>query len=288
MQSFNPQHVILTGIARSGTTLICILLNELPNVVALDEPIERAEISQVHPRGFLQFIDNNFNSIQQMIQQTNKAISTQVDGRLDNHYLDRRERNSLRQRAVSVGMIEVNKKLDDNFLLVIKHIVPFTANVDRFMQYYPTYAVVRNPLAILASWNTISAPYREGYIHDFATPHAAGIAQYLEQSKDHLERQVALLSWHFEAYRPLLARNAVIYYEHLIESNGRALQVITPQAATLDTPLANRNQNPLYDCALMIKLGKYLLSSQGAFWDFYGKSSVESLMAQEERYAQPD
>ncbi len=32
-------NIILTGIPRSGTTLICYLLNKIPNTVALHEPM---------------------------------------------------------------------------------------------------------------------------------------------------------------------------------------------------------------------------------------------------------
>ncbi len=34
----NENNVILTGIPRSGTTLVCYLLNQLPNTIALHEP----------------------------------------------------------------------------------------------------------------------------------------------------------------------------------------------------------------------------------------------------------
>jgi len=36
--------IILTGIARSGTTLTCALLNKLPQTVALHEPMNPAEL----------------------------------------------------------------------------------------------------------------------------------------------------------------------------------------------------------------------------------------------------
>ena len=36
--------IILTGIARSGTTLSCSLLNKLPQCVALHEPMNPAEL----------------------------------------------------------------------------------------------------------------------------------------------------------------------------------------------------------------------------------------------------
>jgi len=36
--------IILTGIARSGTTLTCFLLNKLPQAVALHEPMDPSQL----------------------------------------------------------------------------------------------------------------------------------------------------------------------------------------------------------------------------------------------------
>ena len=40
----NSYNVILTGIPRAGTTLSCVLLNKLPNTIALVEPMLTSEL----------------------------------------------------------------------------------------------------------------------------------------------------------------------------------------------------------------------------------------------------
>ena len=40
-----------------------------------------------------------------------------------------------------------------------------------------------------------------------------------------------------------------------------------------------RNLNPLYDRDEMLRLGERLLASEGAYWRFYPKKSVEGLLA---------
>ncbi len=42
-------NIILTGVPRSGTTLICHLLNQLPGVGALHEPLEKTRWPQDTP-----------------------------------------------------------------------------------------------------------------------------------------------------------------------------------------------------------------------------------------------
>jgi len=49
-------------------------------------------------------------------------------------------------------VIEVDKQLSPDFLLVMKHNSAFAGVLDRLVRRLPVYAVVRNPLSILSSW----------------------------------------------------------------------------------------------------------------------------------------
>lgn len=273
-------NVILASVARSGSTLTCRLLNELPNVVASDEPFERDEIRTCPPAHFVHFVETRFQHLRQMLDAEQHLISSQVNKQLDNHYAEHVAQNSLRRRVTNMGKIKVGKPLNGDYLVVMKHTLCFTAYVKEFTLHYPTYAVVRNPLAILASWNSIDSAYNTGFVPEYAVPHVASLTCRLEQIQDVLAKQIRLLSWHFECFQPLLAQNRVIFYEQLIASQGQALEVITSKASTLQMCLENKNHNPLYDSALMLKIGDALLSSSGDFWDFYPRDSVENLMMQ--------
>jgi hypothetical protein len=71
----------------------------------------------------------------------------------------------------------------------------------------------------------------------------------------------------------------VIRYEDVVVSGGGALGVIVPSARALDEPLLSRNLNPLYDREDMLRIGERLLASEGAYWRFYSRESVEDLLA---------
>lgn len=43
----NDNDIILTGVPRSGTTLACLLLSKLPDVVALNEPMRTARFRSI-------------------------------------------------------------------------------------------------------------------------------------------------------------------------------------------------------------------------------------------------
>ena len=54
---------------------------------------------------------------------------------------------------------------------------------------------------------------------------------------------------------------------------------VVPSACLLDEPLESHNLNPFYDRDDMLRIGERLLASDGAYWRFYTKESVEGLLA---------
>ncbi|MEM8947847.1 MAG: hypothetical protein AAGA21_03420 [Pseudomonadota bacterium] len=276
---YSPDDAILVGPARSGTTLACGLLNKLPDVVALDEPFERERLQKIPgPDAFLTIVDNQFKSQRSMIETKGEADSTlSENGYLANHYATKGDTTTLRKRQVALNkMRDVNAASD--FKLIIKHTLPFTAQLKELARRYETFVLVRNPLAILASWNSIDAAYREGMIQPYVEPLADGdLMKRLKAITDRLERQVDLLEWHFEQYRPALRNAKVIRYEDMVETGGRALKVVSTSAGDLNEDLKSHNTNPLYDRELIWELKEKLIARRGAFWDFYAPKQVDEL-----------
>ena len=149
--------------------------------------------------------------------------------------------------------------------------------LDSLANGYRCYALVRNPLAVLASWNEVDIKAREG-----RSPTAEAmdpeLARELGSLDDAGARQLRLLAWFFERYRDTLPAEAVIRYEDAIASGGAALSPISEAAAELKEPLENRNESELYDPEFVRTMGERLLCSEGAYWDFYSRESVEELL----------
>ena len=59
---------------------------------------------------------------------------------------------------------------------------------------------------------------------------------------------------------------------------GGALSAITPVAKTLREPLSSQNLNALYNREELRELGNRSLCSEGAYWRFYTRESVEKLI----------
>ena len=274
-----PDNVIFVGPARSGTTLACNLLNKIPNVVALDEPFERDLLQELAgPDAFLAAIADKFTSQRAMIETRGEAHSTLSEGgQLSNHYATEPSSTTLRKRQVALDKMR-GVNVTRNFKLIIKHTLPFTALFHEIIKHYETFVIVRNPLAILLSWNSIDAAYRDGRIQPYVRPLTSDdLLQRLRILDDRFERQNTLLQWHFEQYRPALRAATVIRYENVVETNGKALRLIAPSARSLDEDMQSHNTNSLYDRNLIWELKEKLIATRGAIWDFYTPADVEQL-----------
>lgn len=245
--------------------------------MALDEPFERDALRAISADAFMAFIAEQFRRQRSMIESSGEALSTKGESSLINHYARSPSLSGIRRRQVDLGRIRV-KPATKEFMLVLKHTIPFTAFVEELMDEYRIYALVRNPLAILASWNTIDSAYREGRIQPYAASLTRDLVKRLARFEHTLDRQIALLDWHFEQYRPLLHSGAVVRYEDIIQTGGGALGVVADSARRIRQSLTNHNSNQVYDRDLMQELKKKLLVTRGAIWDFYEPASIEQLL----------
>jgi hypothetical protein len=291
--------VLLAGIPRSGTTLACELLNLLPETVALDEPMRvswltgAARVDEqpgaspapgskpAAPLDREQIcgeVERFMRLTRRTITDEKTAVSQQVEGRVfGGKWADDYDESGVRTGLAKRGEIKVEKQLSPDFMLVIKHTGAFTALLGTLVKTFPVYAIVRNPLAILSSWETIPFPAREGRHHVVEAIDPA-LTGELERIDDRLDRELHLLGWFFARYRDFLPGDRVVRYEDLVRSRGTALKAVTARAAALAEPLEDRNVTSVYDRDTMHAVAKRLLDSEGAYWDFYERASVEELL----------
>jgi len=182
-----------------------------------------------------------------------------------------------RQQIARREEIPVGKALSPQFTLFVKHNSAFAGVLPDLSRRAPVYGIVRNPLAILASWNTVPFPVSRGHAHA-AERFEPRLAQSLARLADVHARQLHLLQWFFDRLQEVLGSSRIVRYEDIIASEGSVLQVIHPSAAAVKTPLASRNHSKVYDEKTMNELGRRLLGTDGAFWNFYDRADVLGLM----------
>jgi len=290
-----PDDVLLTGPQRSGTTLVCSLLNDLPATVALDEPVpvgiltgpeladglarfvaeQRASlVAEGRARSWVSVSGTDASNHARDERRRLAALLDKVPGRVGSA-LWRRFAN--REVDAHLGWMQLDAPVPEPFTLVVKQLASITAALPGLVDRFSCVAIVRNPLATLASWNTLD------FKRDGRAPYAERIDPELkirlDRARDRYDRQVRLLEWFFERYSGTLPRARVIRYEDVCADPARTLSVITPRAAEITRQLQERNQNAIYPAKVIARLSERLLATDGALWSFYERADVERVAA---------
>ena len=270
------RNIALTGVPRSGTTLCCRLLGEAVQTVALFEPMDVQRLPHQDRAAALDQVEAFFAMSRRSLVTSGRAFSNQIGGSVpDNPFGQQRDSQGRRMREAVLGEIVVDKPLGDDFTLVVKHNAAFTALLPELAQGMEAFAVVRNPLAVLASWHSVDLPVSHGRL-------PAGerldveLSSLLDSLDDVLERQIAILDWFFERYATALPRERVMAYEAVIHSGGEELALATGLPVPR-MPLTGRNASKLYDSALAWHLAERLLARGGGWHAFYCDAEIEAL-----------
>lgn len=289
--------VVITGPPRSGTTLTCELLNQAPNTVALDEPMDnemwpvRNSVLRRAARriglergramdeeGFIEGVQAFFASTRRSLLEGHGAISLQQDGGVTgSKFPDVRGESGLREDVTTRAPIAAGKELDEGFVLAVKHIAGFTAMLGPLKENFRCFAVVRNPLSTLSSWQTVAAPIRWGH-----APRGEALdpdlRRTVRRSADVLDKQIAIMRWFFGSIEEHLKDDEVIRYEEIISSSGTVLGKISHPAGTVTHDLESRNVSRNYDRDFMRSAAAKVLVADAPWWRYYGRDEVEGMV----------
>lgn len=268
--------IALTGVPRSGTTLCCNLLGQAKNTVALFEPMPVHRLP-LQRDAAIQQVQAFFAQSRQRLLASGMASSQQVGGQVpDNPFSSQRDDAGQRRREAELGDIRIDKPLTSGFTLVVKHNAAFTALLPELAQAFDCYAVIRNPLAVLASWNSVALPVASGRL-------PAGerldplLAARLEAEPELLARQLVLLDWLFSRFADQLPATRVLRYEAVVASRAAELAAIT-EVAVPALPLRSRNSSALYDRATALLHAERLRRDAGAWRAFYSDDDIDSVL----------
>lgn len=268
--------VILTGLPRSGTTLTCFLLNQLPNSVALHEPISPGSLQAATPEGIIGKISTFFATQRVMIRTTARATSKSRGERVPRNHVSDAVGGKLQTELLDGSSILVDNVSSDDFSLYIKQPSAFSALLPVLVGHFPCYALIRNPLAVLLSWQDARMNISQGYAPN-AERFAPDLKHALTVEKDRLERQLILMDFFFGRYLDHVPERT-IRYESIVASGGKALSLIDPAAESLSEPLSSRNRRATDDNPMARRLAERLLERDSPCWHFYSRRDVESLL----------
>ena len=294
----NRHNIVLTGPNRSGTTMSVYLLSQARNTIALDEPMVPRKLYRLMPdkEAVCDGIEKFYRRTRRKVRTERKAVSKHIGGKITAATYGEPNAMGKRESLLEKGEVSIDKEVAEGFDLVMKHPGMFTALLPQLKHRFRCYAIVRNPLSVIASRSSIGNrpgnPTDGGGGHALQGDPSSRRSNSARMFDEELERQIApvaagtlewklkMLDWACEIYRRELPEANVIRYEDIIDSRGKALSAIVPAAEELDVPLESKNLNPLYDRTMMLEVGEKLLRSEGAYWHFYTKESVKDLLTE--------
>lgn len=267
--------MLLTGIPRSGSSLACRLAGELPDVVALSEPMPRTEFAGLTaPTEACARIRRFAVDTRRLVEKERRAPSLQVGGRLDDNVVADGADAGLRRRQAEQGEIRIDKPLTDGFRLVVKHNALFAALLPQLAASFACIALIRNPLVALASWQTVDLPVNRGRI-PAGEQFDGGLRDALDGTSDVVARQVVILNWFFAQYGDNLPAERIVRYEDLIASGGGALFRVLGHPGAPSQPLTSRNDHAVYRGADVEGLLEALVETGGPWTRFYRRADCE-------------
>ncbi len=271
---------LITGIPRSGTTLVTKLLNCIPDVVALNEPMPVMQIAGKSDYELYHWIDSNVESYRSGLIRDGRVMTNHVNQNfVDNSFSESINSRGLRPSLLTLGLLDVKKNLTDQFLLAIKHNGAFTAVAHHLVHQYRCFAVIRNPLPVLLSWQTVDIPLNRGRM-PVAEAIDTELHRNLNRLTDHLDRQIFILNWFFERYYQFFSEKNIIRYEDLVKEGSTYLTKITPGACLSSGQLSSRNTSSLYTRELVPEITARLKNTGGHFTHFYSISEIESVLSE--------
>ena len=267
---------LLCGVPRSGSSLCCRLAGGAPDTVALSEPIDpRAFESARDPEEARARIREFAATARAGLLAEGRARSVQVNGRLsDDRVSEAKSAEGLRRPRGGPGEVRFDKPLSDDFILLIKHNALFAALLGRLADDFPVLGLVRNPVAVLASWQTVDLPVRRGRI-PMGERFDPRLARALDDEPDTLRRQVRVLDWFFARFGEGLPTERVLRYEDVVASGGRSLFRRLGLAAPRPEPLESRNANALYESATVDAILAAVQAAEGAWSAWYSRRECE-------------
>jgi hypothetical protein len=226
-------------------------------------------------------IEEYYRDMRKMALRQGLVISKHVGGIVPDN--SKGMKDGVRQRIVDKGKIPVGKELRPDFYLAIKQPGMFTALLPTLVKRFPSFAIVRNPLAIMLSTSTLQQPNnkrRKSRSAKITYDPQLGerLGENRKEGADKIDQRLLRLHYTFERYQESLPESHIIRYEDICSSRGKALEVIVPGASQLDEPLENKNLNPLYPRDKVFRFGERLLESEGAYWNFYSREDVEEII----------
>jgi hypothetical protein len=245
------QNILITGIPRSGTTLITATLHEIPNCVALGEPEDLKHLHQrsASPEDYARKVEQYLAATRgKILAGEPVALNFEKDAlRVASNYFKRTaaargyhaEKTYERREAV----IPVQ---NEAFTLCLKNNAQFASCLESLaaLREAVVVAVVREPWACLFSWRSLNMPVSSGKLP--AGERFSRELRKIGKLEDVLLAQVKILDWFFAAFYRLRERIRLLRYEDFVARPELLRELLPAPAEHVFPVFQSMNRRPEY------------------------------------------
>ena len=216
------KNIFVTGIPRSGTSLLTSLIDTAPNAVGLHEPHWQAQWAQNNKKlgkeAFVSYLENNFTTVRERLLNKEPVIDRRApDGKgLTNYYLRSPDGKIL--QTYKLKPIK-QKPLTETFTLAMKHCGLYIGVLEEIakLEAFHVVAIIRNKKDVLSSWDSLpNIPPNKGRFPG-AELFCPDIRSLLANKKSIKDKQHALYDYAYEKITTT-ANVEVIFHEDLVSN----------------------------------------------------------------------
>ncbi len=252
----NKEILLVTGIPRSGTSLISNILSKNPRAISFSEPRFIKNIkAAAHVADDVTFhLEQSIKNIRENIK-VGRSVEFRVhknpNQNLDNYFTRRQEAGKeVVIKNSSYRRITLPKTRHSD-LIVIKNNLLLTACIQSLIKRFQMLVVVRDPVATLSSWNSLDIPVSRGKVKSGFK--YCQTLQKMVNSNDLLERQIQIFDWFCYQYRQLEKQVTLVKYEELVKYPNNQLSKYLDYDTKI-TGLKNMNDSAYYPSGLKNKI----------------------------------
>lgn len=262
---------LITGIPRSGTTLLTSLLSKSCATV-FSEPSWLKEVRRegVTPEEFSKCFIKKLNSLRDDLQKRKPIllkVSKFYKGQPSNYYVRNTAGEIINDKEELPTLLNP-KAYNQPF--IIKSNAQFTACLTELIKFrrVKISCVIRNPIAVIMSWRSLDIPVSHGNMK-IAEQYNKDYLAFVAPAKSLLEKQVLMVDWFFAEYSKHAKRISIIKYEELVNKPNQILSQWSFYDRTMGVSLKNHNKSSNYDLSERDEIRSCFLQNANHYKAFY-------------------
>ncbi|WP_154222855.1 sulfotransferase [Marinicella rhabdoformis] len=258
------ENVLITGIPRSGTSLVMSLLSKNKANICFSEPSFMREIKQ-NANCKADVTNQLILKIDALRYQISIGEPVMIRVKKDSHELpdnyfkrDVTNGETLIQKVSTETQVTLNNSMFDK-VFIIKNNLLFTSCLESLVHPFKVIAIIRDPVSTICSWLSLNIPVSKGRVQS-GLKFSKSLSDMVN-APELLMKQIQIYDWFCYKYRKMEGAISTLKYEELVCQPQLNLNPYLDQSFKFKE-IVNKNNNEFYSTENKKKLEATLLNNE--------------------------